>query len=159
MTLAEQAIYRAKQSIGVRETSPNWSVWIKIYLAFCNIFAPAAWCAAFVAYKVHQAAGDVGVKSVWPRQAYVQSVVNWAKRQPMGSIREAPLPNSVFVRYYADLKRYAHMGFIEKVRTNNGRTEILTIEGNSNTDGGREGHSVASTWRPWTSNHRCIRIV
>jgi len=158
--LAERAIECAKRSIGVREdTKPNWGKWVSVYLKFVGILFPAPWCSAFVSYKIHQAAQELGVKTIWPKQAYVQSVVNWAKKRPEGSIRTGPLPNSVFVKYDHTLKRYAHIGFIADVKWEGGQEKILTVEGNSNTDGSREGKEVVSKWRVWTKDHRCIRIV
>lgn len=159
MALAERAIECARRSIGVRENPSNWGKWVSVYLKFIGIFVPSPWCAAFVAYKIHQAAWELGIKTRWPKYGYVQSIVNWAKKQPLGSIRHSPLTNSVFVVFDKSLNRYAHIGFIEDVRTKNGLTQIKTIEGNSNTDGSREGKEVVSVWRNWTSNHRCIKIV
>lgn len=45
-TLGLQATFRARQSLGVKETSTNWSPYIKLYLAFVGWFKPAPWCAA-----------------------------------------------------------------------------------------------------------------
>lgn len=155
MTLGEVAVKRAKQSIGVYEKPANWGKWVKTYLAFVGIFCPAPWCAAFVAFKVHQASRDLGISVMWPKWGYVQKVVNWAVRRNL--LTDEPGPACAFVVYNDDLKRYAHIGFIVEV-SSDGKS-IKTVEGNSNTDGGREGTSVVSMWRAWTSRHKCIKIV
>lgn len=158
--LPQQAIMRAKQSIGVTENPSNWGRWVRQYLESVGILTPAPWCAAFLNFKIKQAANDLGIKSRWPKTGYVQSIVNWAKKQPVGSITYRPVTNSVFVVYHPELKRYAHTGFISEVRSlGKSGYRILTVEGNSNTTGSREGTKVVSTWRRWTDNHRCIRIV
>jgi hypothetical protein len=159
MTLSERAIECATRSIGVKENPSNWGRWVSAYLKFVGIFFPAPWCAAFVAYKINQAASELGVKSRWPKYGYVQSVVNWAKKQPVGSIRLMPYPNSVFVSYSNDLKRYSHIGFIKAVVKEDGLIKIITIEGNSNKTGSREGTEVVSIKRIWSERYRCLRIV
>lgn len=158
MNLANKVIELAKQSIGVKEETPNWGKWVQVYLKFVGLFTPNPWCAAFVAYKIHQAAGQLNIKSKWPKSGYVQGVVNWAKKNTF--ILRAPQSNSVFAVWHPDLNRYAHIGFIIEIKKyKSGRVDFLSVEGNSNTDGGREGKEVVSQWRVWNPNrHICISI-
>jgi hypothetical protein len=157
MKLEEKTLELAKQSIGVTEETPNWGRWVSVYLKFVGIFSPAPWCAAFVAYKIHQAAGQLNVKATWPKAGYVQSVVNWAKKKVL--VVRVPLPNTVFAVWHPELNRYAHIGFIAAVRKSGSKVEFLSVEGNSNTDGSREGKAVVSQWRTWNdAKYICILI-
>jgi hypothetical protein len=156
--LGIQAVIRAHQSVGVAEVTENWSKWIAVYLRFVGIRRPAPWCSAFVAYKIHQAASDLKVKVQWPRKAYVQDVFNWARTRDI--VHSDPLPGRAFVVYHKDLNRYAHIGLIVEVRKIFGKTQFLTVEGNSNTDGGREGKAVVSVWRNWDpARHKAIAVI
>lgn len=154
--LAQQTLKRAWESLGVKETSPNDSIWIRIYLAFVNILRPAPWCSAFCMYKLHQGAKDLGIKSKYPKSGYVQSVYNWAEKN--GYLLALPMAGSVFFVWHPELNRYAHIGFVKSVSKDGKR--FVTIEGNSNTTGGREGTEVASNTRVYNSkNHKFAKII
>jgi hypothetical protein len=158
-TLGNKALELAKQSVGVKEESPNWGKFVAVYLKCIGILFPAPWCAAFVAYKVHQAAAVLGIKAKWPKWGLVAKVVTWAKAQ--GITHPDPIPGYVFAVYHPELRRYAHIGFIAEVRkVKDGRWLFRTVEGNSNSDGSREGKEVASNWRSWNpKRHICIEVV
>ena len=154
--LAQQTLKRAWESLGVEETSPNWSGWIRYYLAFVNIFQPAPWCASWMVFKLHQAATDLGIKSKYPKTGYVQSIYNWAEKN--GYLLSKPVIGCVFFVWHPELDRYAHIGFVKSVSKDGKR--FVTIEGNSNTTGGREGTKVASNTRTYNSrNHKFAQIV
>jgi hypothetical protein len=149
-TLGLQAAFRAQQSVGVKETSTNWSPYIKIYLNFVGWFKPAPWCAAFVAYKVHQAAGDLRRTARWPKTAGCDAIYAWAKKT--GNLLDAPEPGCVFL--VGSPRDYTHTGFVTAV----GRNSVETVEGNSNNTGSREGTSVVRHER-LIRNLTFVRIV
>ncbi len=155
MTLGEKAVKDGLANLGVHEVpkGSNDGPFIRVYLAFVGIFHPAAWCCAYCSFRIHKAAASLGIKSRWPKSGYVQGVYNWSVKNTIISTK--PLKNHAFVVYYPNLKRYAHIGLIADVKGD----KFLTVEGNSNTDGGREGYAVVSQWRLWTKNHKSIRIV
>jgi hypothetical protein len=137
--LGLQAAFRARQSIGVAEEKPNWGKWVSIYLKFVGYFRPAPWCAAFVAYKVHQAAGDLKAKAAWPKTAGCDEIYRWAKKT--GNVLESPEPGCVFL--VGSPKDYTHTGFVQSVRDG----QVITIEGNTNVAGEREGKYVLARTR------------
>jgi len=152
--LSALTIERAKQSIGVREEKPNWGKWVSVYLKFVNIFTPAPWCCAFVLYKVHQAAGELKTKSILPKTGYVQGLYNWAENR--GYISNTPEAGKIFFVWSKELKRYAHIGFVESVKG----TRFVSIEGNSNSNGSREGREVCSNTRVYVpDHHKFMRII
>lgn len=157
MTLGEKAVELAAQSIGVTEETPNWGRWVKVYLTFIGLVRPAPWCGAFVAYKIHQAAGALGVAAQWPKTGYVPSAVTWARKR--GLVADHPAAGMAFAVWHADKGRYAHIGFIRRVYQHGGKTYFVTVEGNSNDTGGREGTKVACNRRVWGRKYLAIKIV
>ena len=157
MTLGNKAVEVALKRVGTKEIGENWGRPVQIYLAFVHVFRPAAWCAAFLALMVHNAAKELGVKAAWPKSGYVQSVVNWAKKSTY--LRDTPENGYAFVVWHPELKRYAHIGLIADTRKVHDHWEFLTVEGNSSTTGGREGKEVVSMWRAWNpARHRCFPV-
>lgn len=144
VTLGQLAVQKARESLGVREDKPyrNRGKWIDIYTGFLGLVG-VPWCAAFVAFKIHQAAKQMGIKSRWPKAPWAAScdaVYRWALRN--GLILAKPEPGCVFlVGSPAD---YTHMGFVERVRG----MMCDTLEGNTNDDGSREGYEVCARSRP-----------
>lgn len=93
--LAEETVRLAKQAIGVQETSPNWSIYIKQYLASVGLDAPNPWCAAFVNFKIHQAAEHLGVKSLWNKTGSTHMLYLWAETH--GHLLDKPVDGCVFL--------------------------------------------------------------
>jgi hypothetical protein len=124
-----KTIELAGQSVGVREdTRPNWGRWVSIYLTTAGIAFPAPWCAAFVAYKIHQAGERLGMPVRWPRKmpwATSSSMLYlWARRE--GLLLDRPIPGCVFL-VRGGPTGYRHTGLVHSV---DGNGDVLTIEGN-----------------------------
>ncbi len=136
-----RTLFLANQSIGVTEEKPNWGKWVSVYLKFVGFLKPAPWCAAFVSYKVYQAAKQLGVKAKMPKSASCQALFKWAEKR--GLIHQTPEAGDVFLVWNDKLNRYAHTGFVKSVHVG----EFVTIEGNSNDEGSREGKEVCSNRR------------
>ncbi|HZP82234.1 MAG TPA: CHAP domain-containing protein [Chthonomonadaceae bacterium] len=152
--LGVRAVLLAAQSVGVREEPPgsNWGRAVKVYLASVGIATPAPWCAAFVNYKIHQAAQQLGVTTDWPRTGYCPTIAAWAKRNRR--FLALPQPGCVFlVRDSAG--RYRHTGFVSEVHADG---TVSTVEGNSNDTGSAEGIGVFSLRRS-TARLRFVRIA
>jgi hypothetical protein len=143
----------AYQSVGVREepVGANWGKSVSIYLASVGIYQPAPWCAAFVNYKIHQAAQQLGMTTDWPRTAYCPAILAWAKR--VGRILAAPQPGCIFLVRGLLPGSAKHTGFVYRVT---GGT-IQTVEGNSNDNGSSEGIGVFTLHRPVTSRLIFVR--
>ena len=144
MTLGMKALELARQSVGVHEDTDNWGVWIRVYLAFVGIRTPAPWCAAFVTFKVHQAAKALGVKATMPKTGYCPTIWNWAVKNH--HTLAVPQPGCLFLVWNDSLHRYAHVGFVAEVHG----SYFTSVEGNSNNTGSREGKGVCSNTRRWS---------
>lgn len=119
--------------IGVREaTGKNDGVEVENYLASTGLGKGYAWCAAFVNWVYT----DCGVRT--PKSpAWSPS---WFPDSKTIAI-EHGLQGDVFGIYFKSKKRIAHVGFIDE-DFENGKSTILTVEGNTNDSGSREGDGV-----------------
>lgn len=138
--LGKKAVDLAAQSIGVREEASNWGRWISVYLKFVSIFSPAPWCAAFVAFKINQAAQVLSVPNPYLsgiRAASCSAVYAWAKTQ--GRVLPAPEEGCVFLVRGKSPGVFVHTGFVSDLRHG---ARVGTVEGNTNIDGSSEGVGV-----------------
>ena len=135
---ADSAMVRKKilviaiSQIGVREASGNNDgVKVEAFLRVTNLPRGNPWCAAFVSWVFKQ------VGFVKPRTAWSPALF------PLARLTLTPKPADVLGIYSLKLKRIAHCGLVER-RQNNW---IISIEGNTNTNGSREGDGVYRKWR------------
>lgn len=137
----------AESQLHVREaTGSNDGKDIKKYLEVTGLGEGYPWCAAFVSW-VFEEAGGTG-----PRSA---RVVDWFKsnivyKSEWRQQNITPEPGMVIGLYYPKLGRYGHIGIVDKVHPGQLHT-IITIEGNTNAAGSREGQGVYRKIRPWKS--------
>ncbi|WP_240768706.1 hypothetical protein [Olivibacter sp. XZL3] len=137
--------------LGVREaTGRNDGPQVEAYLAYTGLGKGHAWCAAFVCWVLGRAEVD-NPKTAWAASLFPQDKLVWprAKALARGSRttnNEKPITKTscVFGLYFPSLKRIAHCGFIDKW----GEKEVITVEGNTNDNGSREGDGVYRKRRP-----------
>ncbi len=130
----------ATSQLGVREVSgSNDGPEVEQYLSSVGLSKGYAWCAAFVGWTYDQC-GIVHPKSAWCPAWFATGKVVYTKKRdgPLKATTPSQYRGSVFGIYYASKKRIAHVGIIEKVEGN----YLLTIEGNTNSEGSREGDGV-----------------
>ena len=89
------------------------------------------WCAVFVSW-VFKEAGFTKPRTAWSPGLF-----------PTAKLTLSPKPADVLGIYSVKLKRIAHCGLVER-RQNNW---IISIEGNTNIHGSREGDGVYRKWR------------
>ena len=128
--LGLKTVELARQSLGVREDQGrNWGRWVRLYLQAAGLVFPAPWCAAFVSFKVNQAAGRLGLKARWPRRAPTavssSGIYRWAKRE--GLLLREPEAGCVFLRRGGPTG-YRHTGLVADV--DRASRTIRTVEGN-----------------------------
>jgi len=111
----------------VRErTGNNDGLRVTEYLHYVNVPEGSAWCAAFVSWVF----GQTGYPA--PRTAWSPALFPLNKRTKQ--IR----PAVVFGIYFSQFRRIAHCGLVERQDGD----WIVTIEGNTNLAGSREGDGV-----------------
>ena len=126
-------IYQSQ--IGVREQGgANRGEQVEQYLASVNFGPGYAWCAAFVSWCYQQVEVSHPASAWVPSYAIKQNII-YQRGEPM---RQLPQSGDVFLIWYERLKRPAHMGFVDEWQ----KTWVITVEGNTNDDGSREGDGV-----------------
>lgn len=147
----------------VRETGGNnRGPDVEKYQKAAGAHAGDAWCDAFVNWCAEQGAAQLGVESPLEQpgnQAYVQSLYEWAAKHDLLVEARDVLPGDLFVLYFPNLGRYAHVGFVLDMARY--FDQYTTIEGNSTQKGTREstdgGDGVVSNRRPVGPHTRFIR--
>jgi hypothetical protein len=113
----------------------NRGPWIDAFLLHAKTDVGQAWCAGFVWYCVTHA----GIKPSVKLPAAVKSWRAWAKAN--GAWSKVPRRGRLFTL------ASSHIGFVTGVDGD----MVLTIEGNSNDEGSREGHETCRRRRPISS--------
>lgn len=142
------ALSYAHDEVGVREEGNNRGKRVEEYQKEAGIPPGSPWCAAFVNWCARQAADLKGVYSPLedvPLQGYVQSYVDHGKKSGWVIPPEEVGLGDLFCLWNTSLGRYAHIGFVDGMRL--AENKYLTVEGNTNRDGSREGIKVAKRVR------------
>lgn len=117
----------ASAEVGVREqTGKNDGKRVESYLTLVGLHEGDPYCAAFVSW-IFAKEGFAKPRSGWSPDFF-----------PKSRITKSALPGNVLGIYFANLKRIAHVGIIEKTD----HDWCLSIEANTNTNGSREGEGV-----------------
>jgi len=122
----------ARSQLGVREaTGNNDGIKVGEYLKSVGLSGKYPWCAAFVSWTYAKAGFDA------PRTAWSPALF------PSERTTQDPKSADVYGIYSKELKRISHCGIIERTQHN----WIIGIEGNTNTQGSREGDGVYRKYR------------
>jgi len=159
--LSLAALELARAAIGVTEKpiGSNNGPEVKKYLAAVGLPPGYAWCMAFVYYMVEAAAAGGEVPIV--KTGGVLHGYNNAKGKriyKLDSQKQAIepsqlLPGDIFIMQFKGGQ--GHTGFVDKVSG----SSIITIEGNTDKGGGREGIGVFSKRRKISELRGIIRIL
>ena len=148
LPLGLTALSYARDFVGIREEPGNRGPAVEYFLRQTGLGPGWPWCAAFVNGVIDIACAVHNVRSPFEgtiREAYVQDYVDYARSRTWLVPFSRAYPGCLFALYSEEKRRYAHIGFVANVATTNG--EYWTIEGNTNEDGDREGHSVLEKQR------------
>ncbi len=117
----------ARNELGIREaTGKNNGKRVEQYLAVTGLKAGYPWCAAFIRW-IFARAGYQEPRTAW-------SLALFPVRRRKKEIKSA----NVLGIWFPGLKRIAHAGLVEKQQGD----WIISIEGNTNMAGSREGDGV-----------------
>jgi len=120
--------------IGIKEaTGQNDGPEVEAYLAATGLGKGNPWCAAFCSWCFTQA-NVPNPKSAYSPDWFRSNIV-YHKNQKADGI---PQKGDVFGIYFQSMNRVAHVGFIQKWD----QEWVVTVEGNSNDDGSRDGYGV-----------------
>jgi hypothetical protein len=141
-----QRIYTAE--LGIKEkTGHNDGPRVEEYLRQVGLKRGDPWCAAFVCW-VFDRACVANPHTGWAASLFPKEKVIWQRKavvQTGGKLRNLhppPLPRrgDVFGIWFPEKGRIAHAGFVDRWE----ESWVITVEGNTNEAGSREGDGV---WR------------
>ena len=121
--------------IGVRETGFNKGQRVEEYLKAANLAPGNAWCAAFITWTFKQCNIKAVISGYSPN--WFQSNIVY-KRDDNVNRNYVATVGDVFGLYFANKGRIAHVGFIDSRQGD----YYITVEGNTNEAGSREGDGV-----------------
>lgn len=125
--LRQRIVAIAAGELGVREqTGKNDGERVEAYLQSIQLGKGHAWCGAFLSW-VYLKAGLASPRIGWTPDLF-----------PFRRLTKLPLPGDLFGIYFPALKRIAHAGLVEKISSD----WVITLEGNTNVKGSREGDGV-----------------
>ena len=162
---AALAVAQAECDRHVREVPPgsNRGPDVEKYLKSVGLGGGYAWCAAFAHWCFDQASAQLGVANPMPRTAGVLDL--WRKTQlgwPARVVTHADAvahpdrvrPGMVFV--YDHGHGEGHVGIVKSVLPSG---HLVTIEGNSNVAGAREGVGVFELSRRSTADAQLLGFL
>ena len=147
-----RAVYLAE--IGVVEASGrNDGSRIAAYLQYCGLGEGYAWCAAFVCWAYGQA-GIANPRTAWAAALFPEDrlVYQRGRTGPGGT----PQQGDVFGIYFANLGRIAHVGFVDEWGEG---SYFITVEGNTDQAGSRNGDGVYRKRRPKSQAYKVAAFV
>lgn len=136
--LRECLQYSYTSQIGAREaTGNNDGVEVEAYLKAAGFGKGYAWCASFVYWNFEQ----IGIKTVkspaWSPSWFPESNIIYCPSTH--TLNFFPKRGDVFGIYFKSKGRIAHVGFVDQ--WGEGKF-VITVEGNTNVAGSREGDGV-----------------
>jgi hypothetical protein len=140
-----------EMQLNVRETAPNQGPMVDKYLQSVGVTVPAPWCAAFVSYNLQQYEVKNPMSAWSPDYARMKDMIWQNKKQKF-----TPLPGDVVTYYYPNLRRVGHVGFYLKMDKSG---YVITIEGNTNGAGSREGDGVYKKKREMGKIYAITRYI
>lgn len=143
-----QEIYSSQ--IGIRElTGKNDGPEVEMYLKTVGLGKGYSWCSAFVKWSLDEAEIPNKINAWSPTAENKKNIIYQARR-----FVAEPEPGDVFTIWFPRMKRIGHTGFFDG-RQN--ETIIVTVEGNTNEAGSREGDGVYKKYRSLKTIHSISR--
>ena len=141
-----------RSQIGVRElTGRNDGQQVEIFLASCKLAKGNPWCAAFVTWTFKTAGVKTVVSGYSPAWFPTSNTI-----YTRGSTKnKTPQTADVFGIWFSSKNRIAHVGFIDEWQPPN--AYCITVEGNTNEAGSREGDGVYRKRRLKTQIYKVSR--
>jgi len=159
-SIAEKMVSLAREEIGVSEVDgSNCGPRVDEYKAATWLDADKGWpwCAAFICWLVREAMEGEDVKFKRPRTAGAWDFENWAKQQSTNGVELRKPTNEDIKAGDIVVFTFSHIGLAVKDADSSGY--VVTIEGNTNGAGSREGGSVLEKKRHVSKIRSRIRIL
>jgi hypothetical protein len=143
-------VEKAKSYVGVRElTGKNDGVEVEYFLNSVGLGKGYAWCVAFLA-SVYTDCNVPNPKSAWSPNWGLDKDVIWRQGQSINAAMSVARMGDVFTMYFNSKGRIAHGAMIYYMTP----VKVITIEGNTNDAGSRDGDGVYIKTRRWDQIYR-----
>jgi len=136
-TLAKESLFVAQTQVHVFELPQNRGAAVARYLKSVGLDEGYPWCMAFVYWCVEMAARRLHVNNPLVKTGGVLFQWEHTNLQKIAPRSSNISPGDIFIIDFGAGK--GHTGFVEEIHGN----LLVTIEGNSNDNGSREGVEVA----------------
>lgn len=137
--VAEQHLALHPIEIGGQNRGP----WVRLYCRGVD-GAPYAWCCGFVCFCLEQACKSLNIEMPYTYTLSCDNLANQAKNK--GKLSTTPTKGGIFL-IRKSKNDWIHTGIVVDIVGDN----IITIEGNTNDEGSREGFEVAKRTRKITN--------
>ena len=157
--IPEKMVALAREEIGVSEVDgTNCGPRVDVYKAATWLDADKGWpwCAAFICWLIREAIEEEEVLFKRPRTAGAWDFENWAKQETSNGIELRKPTNEDIKAGDIVVFTFSHIGIAVKDIDSSGY--VVTIEGNTNGAGSREGGSVLEKKRHVSKIRSRIRI-
>jgi hypothetical protein len=157
--IPEKMVTLAREEIGVSEVDgTNCGPRVDVYKAATWLDADKGWpwCAAFICWLIREAIEEEEVLFKRPRTAGAWDFENWAKQETSNGIELRKPTNEDIKAGDIVVFTFSHIGIAVKDIDSSGY--VVTIEGNTNGAGSREGGSVLEKKRHVSKIRSRIRI-
>ncbi len=151
--ISEALTNQFELELGVREaTGNNDGVKVEEYLRTTGLGKGYPWCAAFVYWNFIQLGYTVDIEyPAWTPSYFTEERVIYTRGE---GFKCQPMPGDVIGIYFRSKGRIAHVGFIYEITDK----YYITIEGNTNSAGSREGDGVMKKYRPKNTIYKISRF-
>lgn len=137
----------ASKEVGVREVGDNRGARVQQYQAATTLGGTGwPWCAAFVCWCIQQVFGRTTGRKLFTPSASCDVILAWARK--LGILKSTPVAGCAGL-VMASKYDATHIFLVESVHPG----YVVTIEGNTNTNGSRNGNGVYRRKRPLSSKY------
>lgn len=155
--LAQKIVEVASSQVGVKESRPNGGEMIEKYQGATWLpIGQWAWCAAFVCWCIREAMRGGSYSFDRPMTAGAWDFESWCKSIDRSALLKKP-HNGVIKSGDIVIFTFSHIGIAVSDIDKNGI--VQTIEGNTNSDGEREGDGVYRKRRHESKIRSIIRFT
>jgi len=158
--IPQKMVLLAREEIGVSEVDgSNCGPRVDEYKAATWLDSSKGWpwCAAFICWLLREAIKEEGVSFKRPQTAGAWDFENWAKKEVANDIDLRKPTNEDIKAGDIVIFTFSHIGLAVKDIDSSGY--VMTIEGNTNGAGSREGGSVLEKKRHVSKIRSRIRIL
>ena len=149
LPIREQLIKTFRSQIGVRQTNGNTGPEIDMYLASVGLGPGYPWCGAFMSWGYQEHNLSVPETGAWTPSWFIDGRVIPNNQAQLGDVGGL---------YFSNLGRIAHIMVFDENWSDAGNL-IITVEGNTNDTGSREGDGVYRKRRSKNQIHRVANWI